>query len=606
MKLAKIFTKSAILLFLPIGLMFGNINLSSDQEQLLKNIPPDQRDSIIEKMNRSQQLEEELNEVFTEENVLIERSEKVPSKDEQKCEECIFGYDYFKFAPTTFAPLNNIPISSNYILGPGDKLEINLYGTINLTVSSYISRTGEISLPNIGPVNLLGLNFDEAIQILKNRVALELPGTEASITLQELRSISVYVLGEAYNPGQYTMSGLSTVINALFISGGVSEKGSLRNIQIKRNDQVIATYDFYDFLLKGSLEADVKLIDGDLIFIPFIETKVRVGGAFRRPHFYEIVEGETINDVINLAGGFSSLEVLDSNKIEFSTFNKIKNKREIFTFDTGSDSLTKVLKDGDTVNLSSSTATETKTVMIKGQVAQPGEYTFVDGDRVLDVLERAGGYTDSSFSEGAIFLRKEVAKEQRKGFLRSADQLEQTIADTILSASQVERSIEMNEFTFLPASKLIDRLRKEEPLGRMVVDLDYLNLKKDPYLNFELNDGDEIHIPRRPNFISVVGEVLSSTTLMYNPNNSVDDYLKLSGGVKDTADDSKIFVVYPDGKSRIYNKNIFGGQFDLLPGSTIVVSRSTKSYDATTLARIITPILADLATSAAAIAAIND
>ena len=125
-------------------------------------------------------------------------------------------------------------------------------------------------------------------------------------------------------------------------------------------------------------------------------------------------------------------------------------------------------------------------------------------------------------------------------------------------------------------------------------------------MNFELNDGDEIHIPRRPNFISVVGEVLSSTTLMYNPNNSVDDYLKLSGGVKDTADDSKIFVVYPDGKSRIYNKNIFGGQFDLLPGSTIVVSRSTKSYDATTLARIITPILADLATSAAAIAAIND
>ena len=125
-------------------------------------------------------------------------------------------------------------------------------------------------------------------------------------TLIEARSIGVYVLGEAYKPGRYVMSGLSSVSNALFVSGGVNEQGSLRNIQIKRNNEVISTYDFYDFLLKGSLESDVVLEDGDIIFIPFIENSINVGGAFKRPHRYEFIEGETIQDAIFLAGGFNS------------------------------------------------------------------------------------------------------------------------------------------------------------------------------------------------------------------------------------------------------------------------------------------------------------
>ena len=458
---------------------------------------------------------------------------------------------------------------------------------------------------NIGPINILGLSFDEATKLIKNKVAEELIGTEASISLQELRSISVYILGEAHSPGQYTMSGLSSVANALFVGGGVSENGSLRNIEVKRNDETIATYDFYEFLLRGSIKSDIRLQDGDLIFIPFIKNKVKIGGAFRRPDYYELVKGETIEDAIDLAGGFSSYEVLEENKIEFSTFNRIANKRELFSFDLDSEELNRELQDGDTINLSSSSITSTKTVEIKGEVRKPGEYTILSGDTVLDLINRAGGYTDKSFSEGAIFLRDDVAKEQKRGYLRSAEQLEEAIADLMMQAQQ-EQNIELNEFSLVPVSKIIERLRKEIPPGRMVVNLDYLSLKKDPYLNFELIDGDSLHIPRRPNFVSVVGEVLNSTTLLYNANLSLEDYLMLSGGVKDTADESKIFVIYPDGKSKIYKRNLFGGSNELMPGSTIVVSRASKTYDATTIARIITPILADLATSAAAIAAIND
>jgi len=605
MKLANLLFKIFVLLFLPSSLLFSNIDISANQKQLLENIPPDQRDSILAKMNKASELEDELNEIFEEESTLIEKRNKEEIDLENLCEKCIFGYDFFQYAPTTFVPLNNIPISSSYILGPGDKLEINFYGSVNAKQSSYISRTGEIQLQSIGPVSLLGLSFEEATKLIKNKVATELMGTEASISLEELRSISVYVLGEAHTPGQYTMSGLSSVANALFVSGGVSENGSLRNIEIKRNDKLIAKYDFYEFLLQGSIKSDIRLQDGDIIFIPFIENKVKVGGAFRRPHYYEIVKGETLEDLIELAGGFSSFEVLDQNKLEFSTFNKDLGKREIFTYNLNSRDLQQELKDGDTLNLSSSTITDSKTVEISGEVRKPGMYTILPGETVLDLLDRAGGYTDKSFSEGIVFLRKTVADQQKQGYLRSADQLEEAVADLIMQAQQ-EQNIQLNEFSLVPVSKIIERLRKEIPPGRMVVNLDYLSLKKDPYLNFELNDGDTLHVPRRPNFISVVGEVLNSTTLLYNANLSLEDYLMLAGGIKDTADEDKIFVIYPDGKSEVYKQNLFRGSNELMPGSTIVVSRASKTYDATTLARIITPILADLATSAAAIAAIND
>ena len=151
-----------------------------------------------------------------------------------------------------------------YILGPGDKLLINFFGNENSEIEVQISREGKIALPKLGPVSLLGLTFEDANNFIKNKVKTELIGTDVSVSLKELRSINVYLLGEAYSPGQFTLSALSTVTNALFVSGGVNENGSLRNIQIKRGNETIANYDFYDFLLRGSLSSDVRLQDGDI------------------------------------------------------------------------------------------------------------------------------------------------------------------------------------------------------------------------------------------------------------------------------------------------------------------------------------------------------
>ena len=158
----------------------------------------------------------------------------------------------------------------------------------------------------------------------------------------------------------------------------------------------------------------------------------------------------------------------------------------------------------------------------------------------------------------------------------------------------------------MPLSSLITKLRPEEPLGRMVVDLDSLKLRTDPIANFSVKHGDSLYIPKRPSFVSIVGEVLNATTVGFNPDLTVDQYIELSGGLNDAADKDKIFVILPNGKSQLVQRSLFRSRTYILPGSTIVISRDSRPFDAISLTRIITPILADLATSAAAIAAISD
>ena len=590
-------------IFLPFLLFLiplkGFAKITDEQKMLLEGLPPDQRASIIEKMDMMAQAQGELDEIFEDPNTLIRRPELDADEEEDKCPECIYGYNFFEYAPTTFAPTESMPISSDYVLGPGDMLEIFLYGNDEDEATAFISRTGEIFVPYIGPVNLLGLTFEQANELLKTRVAAELIGTEISIALKELRSITVYFLGEAYKPGQYKLSALSTVTNAMFASGGVNKNGSLRNIQVLRNNKLIANYDFYEFLLKGRVNSDVKLQDGDVIFIPFIENKVKVGGAFRRPGLYEFKENETVKDAIYLAGGFNE-DVAPNTPIERSSINTETFTREV-VYLNGESGLSTPLANSDVINVSGKSGLEPRTITVTGQVNRPGDYSIQQGDNILDIINRAGGYTEDSYSEGSVFLRKNVALSQKKAFERSADELENTIIEII-----TQGTANLSEGTIAPLSALITKLRNTKPLGRMVVDVDYLDLKTNSANNFLVEEGDSLHIPRRPNSISVVGEVLNSSTIVFQPKLSVNNYLDLAGGLNNAADKNRIFVIYPDGKSKLIKRSFFSSQDNLLPGSTIVVPRDSRPFDAIKITQIITPILADLATSAAAIAAISN
>tara|TARA_Y100000748_G_scaffold222974_1_gene187626 strand:- start:3157 stop:4956 length:1800 start_codon:yes stop_codon:yes gene_type:complete len=575
--------------------------ISEGQMKMLEQLPPDQRANIMEKMQSADSLKEEIESKFEEGTSLTLKPELKDFEDaEDYCAECIYGFNFFQYSPTTFAPVDTTPVTSDYVLGPGDGIIVNFYGSKEKQVKTVITREGNVVLPLLGPVNFLGKTYEEASSLLAKKAEEELIGIQVDLSLSKVRSIGVYILGEAYKPGRYVVSGLSSVSNALFVSGGVNEQGSLRNIKIKRNNKTIASYDFYDFLLKGSLESDIDLQDGDVIFIPFIENSVNLGGAFKRPHRYEVLEGETIGDAIYLAGGFNS-EVHGMPSIELSSVDEITAQRNLSYLDPVTD-LDRPLRNGDVINISSVSGISPETIKISGQVKNPGEYSIQPGDKILDILERAGGYTNQAYFQGAVFLRKSVAKSQKEAFERAAEELENTIVD-VITQNMIE---DITEFTLVPISKLISRLRSEEPLGRMVVDLDLLALKTDPIINIPVRNGDSVHIPFRPSSVSIVGEVLNSTTVGFNPNFTADQYISLSGGFNKSADKDKIYVIQPDGKSQLLKIKFFSSSKEIMPGSTIVISRDPRPFDAINLTQIITPVLADLATSAAAIAAISD
>ena len=581
--------------------VIGQDDLPPEQLAMLEQLPPDQRESIKEKLRVATGLQGEIEQAFEEVISLVKKPELKDLKDQDGyCSECIYGFNFFQFSPSTFAPSDDTPINSSYSMGPGDKLLVNYYGSDEKTEEVFVNREGIVVLPLLGPVNVTGMTYGEASKYIQDKAKSELIGTQINISIREVRSVGVYVLGEAYKPGKYLLSGLSTVTNALFISGGVNKKGSLRNIQIKRDNKTVATYDFYDFLLRGSLDSEITLQDGDIIFIPFIENSVIMGGAFKRPHRYEFKEGETLRDVVELAGGFDT-EVMDGSRIELSTLDRSASTRSLTYLNLAKDAK-KLIKDGDVLNVSFTSGLTPQSITLTGEVKNPGEYSIRPGETILEIINRAGGYTDEAYFQGAVFLRKAVAKSQKEAFARSADQLENTIVDVITNNA----GSSISESTLVPLSNLITKLRLEEPPGRMVVDLDTLKLKTDPIANFPVKNRDSLFIPERPSFVSIVGEVLNATTVGFNPDLSVDEYIDLAGGLNDAADRDKIFVILPDGKSQLVKRSLFSSSTYILPGSTIVITRDSRPFDAISLTQIITPILADLATSAAAIAAISD
>lgn len=589
------------LTFVLSNFLASQTEISDSQMLLLEQLPPDQRSNIMEKMNRAQNIQTEIEEIFDEGKSLTLKPELIEFEDhEDYCPECIYGFNFFQYSPTTFAPVDNSPVTSNYLLGPGDGITVNFFGSKESEVKAFITREGNLVLPMLGPVSLIGRTYEEARSMLSKKAEEELIGIEVDMSLTKIRSIGVYILGEGYKPGRYVVSGLSTVSNALFVTGGVNKQGSLRNIQIKRKGKTLATYDFYEFLLKGSLDSDLILQDGDVIFIPFIENSVTLGGAFKRPHRYEIIEGETIKDAIYLAGGFNS-EVHGSPNIELSSIDDVSAKR-VLTYINSSEDLSRPLKNGDVINIASVSGISPRSIKLSGEVKNPGEYSIQPGDKILDIINRAGGYTSEAYFQGAIFLREQVAESQKIAFERAADELENTIVD-IITKDTIDT---ITQFTLMPVSNLISKLRAEEPPGRMVVNLDTLAMRTDPIVNFPVQNRDTLYIPKRPSSVSIVGEVLNSATVGFNPDLTVDEYISLAGGLKDTADKDRIFIILPDGKSRLVKTSFFSSNKEILPGSTIVISRDSRPFDAISLTQIITPILADLATSAAAIAAISD
>lgn len=295
-----------------------------------------------------------------------------------------FGYDLFAGSPTTFAPVTEIPIPNDYTLGPGDVLRVQLWGKENQQLELPVSRDGTVSFPQSGPQTVAGLTFDQARQQIKKRVSEQYIGVQASVSLGELRSMRVFVLGEARNAGSYTVSSLSTITNALYVSGGIKRTGSLRKIQHKRDGKLIGELDLYDLLLAGDTSNDNRLQPGDVIFVPPVGDRVGIEGEVYRPALYELKNGTNLQELVDLAGGLTPQAYPQLVRIERNNDDFLRIIAEANL--TTSKGKKATVKPGDRIEVASISDITGQYVEVKGAATRPGRYAWVPGMRVSSVI----------------------------------------------------------------------------------------------------------------------------------------------------------------------------------------------------------------------------
>lgn len=334
-----------------------------------------------------------------------------------------FGYDLFEGVPSTFAPVSDIQVPHDYLVGPGDTLNVQLYGNEPATYMLTVARDGRVNFPKLGPIMVSGMSFDQARGTIEERVQHQLIGSHVSVTMGDLRSIRVFVLGEAEKPGSYTVSGLSTMTNALFVSGGVKKIGSLRKIELKRNGRTVTVLDLYDLLLRGDTSADQQLMPGDVIFIPPIGNTVSVYGAVRRPAIYELKGEKDVEQVVDIAGGL--LPDADAKLVQLERI-KPSHLRQMVNIDfTNNAGRVATVDNGDKLHIPAIRPTLENSVVLTGYVYRPGSFEFHPGLRLSEILPSFDELRPNA-DRRYIMIRREVAPEEKVEVISA--NLEQALA----------------------------------------------------------------------------------------------------------------------------------------------------------------------------------
>ncbi|GLI52401.1 SLBB domain-containing protein [Thermodesulfovibrio yellowstonii] len=311
-----------------------------------------------------------------------------------------FGYDLFRQPPSTFAPVEKIPVGPDYVIGPGDEIRVTLWGKIEGQWISVVDRDGTITLPKIGILGVTGLTFKELKELLYREFSKYYTGFEMNVSMGALRTIRVFVIGNAERPGSYTVSSLSTLVNALFEAGGPSKTGTMRDIQVKRNGRTIVHFDMYDFLLKGDKTKDIRLMPEDVIFIPPVGNLVAIAGSVKRPAIYEL-KGETkIAQLIEMAGGLSDIAF----KSRVQIWRIVDNSHQVVFESDLEEAKDMGVQSGDIVKIYQ-IVQDKKVVKISGAVFREGEYGFKPGMTVKNLISMAGGLKYYAYKKEAELTR---------------------------------------------------------------------------------------------------------------------------------------------------------------------------------------------------------
>ena len=448
----------------------------------------------------------------------------------------MYGYDLFNDAPDTFAPVENIPVTPDYLIGPGDEIVIKGWGQIDINISAVVNRNGEINLPKVGSVNVAGIRYQELQSYLKSAIGKVFRNFDLNVTLGKLRSIQVFVVGQARRPGAYTVSSLSTLVNTLFASGGPSSKGSMRHIQVKRNGKVVTELDLYDLLLKGDKTKDVALLPGDVIYIPPVGHLVAISGSVNNSAIYELKgEKTSLSDLIELAGGFTTTASGQKVKVERIEERKVRKVEE---FQLDKIGLERLVRDGDLVQVLPIEARFDNAVTLRGNVADPGRYPWKEGMRVKDLIPDMESLIVPQYWEKQNRAARIV---DVKNVLRT-DRTDRTDRNDRNDRNDVKRSVAEINWDYA----VIERMRKEDltttlipfNLGKAITGKDAeQNLLLQPGDTVTIFSKDDIQVPvaKQSVYVRLEGEINNAGVYKALPGETLRQLVARIGGLTPSA-----------------------------------------------------------------------
>jgi len=600
-----------------IAISFFNSNLfaqvltpsSKVDEEFLAGLPPSLR-SEMESAN-SMDKKEDLEKLFRAETTvetnkmilqnikdqleIIEKRTNEFSGDDGSLKK--FGENFFDTMQTSFMPINVGNLGADYTLDVGDSFKLILTGNLNDEHELMIQRDGSIAIPQFGKVSLAGKSLQLAEEVVSNMISTSAVGVNSFLSLDKVRDVQVLLVGGINNPGIYTLSGGSNVLGAIDAAGGISRNGSFRNIELKRNGESIYNLDLYDVLVSGDFKTNITLRSGDTIFIHPINFEVAVTGGVNHEAIFEVLPGENLSDLIRFAGNFSQ-DYYGYGSIHVRRVD-LKSSKILNVPMTQLNQFILSPRDSVTVPAFKNDLDELKKVKIEGRVARPGEYFIEEGDTIKSLVERAGGYLPDAYLYGAALYRKN-ALEQEKLYaqLRYSD----TINHIISSLGKPNININPSVLEFLS-----EEIRSNQFTGRVIINLYNSLSSANKSDDLALLEGDRIHIPSMQKVVHILGDFGNPINATFDPELSLDGYIKLAGGLKESAVQD-IIIIDPDGKTHLYKKSLFNlrSNIDIYPGSIIYAQRNVGDLSGVMYASAVAPIISSLAISLASLNSISD
>ena len=453
------------------------------------------------------------------------------------------------------------------------------------------------------------MTFERARQLIQTRVKQQLVGVDAVVSMGSLRAINVFMAGEVKAPGAYSVSALTTITQALYASGGPTEIGTLRDIQVKRNGRVVKRFDLYELLALGDASNDMRLQSGDVLFVPLAGREVEIGGAVFRPGTYEVKDGESLNDVLGLSGGLR--DEADTGNIILSRYSKDEETNQVIDLaavDIGKLEPSDILYapfapqyfDVKQRALKAQDTNRAFAVQISGEVQFPGTYYVRPGERLSDLIARSGGYTQEASLNGAIFTREAVRVQERARARELAELVKQAVVGSYLTD-------EVNQIGQGSLNFITSELESFEGLGRLVVDLPRA-LAGDQVADIELNEGDQLILPKRSNSVFVYGEVRRPSSHKFESSRDLQDYLALAAGLSARADKKSIYLLKANGSVAASKAGWFSARkvANIEPGDTIIVPVDTQYRASLPFWRDVVSIVYQGAVAVAAIQGLNN